>query len=216
MYDAWGNIISTSGTQATGIGAKNSLRYRGYYYDTETGLYYLRARYYDPVTGRFINADSAIGQKGNLQSYNMFAYGFNNPVMNIDPTGNWPKLSTIFTIAAVAAVIVAAVALTVATCGAAAMAVVGGGTLAGASAGAATVATSAVAAAGMLTIAASTSSAIEKTQERKLQKDHTVYKLVDSDNNVQYVGRTTNLEARKEAHKLNAYRKDLSLEVIAS
>ena len=46
VYDAWGNIISTSGTQATGIGAKNALRYRGYYYDTETGLYYLQARYY--------------------------------------------------------------------------------------------------------------------------------------------------------------------------
>ena len=85
VYDAWGNIISTSGTQATGIGAKNSLRYRGYYYDTETGLYYLRARYYDPVTGRFINADNCL--YNSLHGFNLYAYCCNNPVMYADYTG---------------------------------------------------------------------------------------------------------------------------------
>ena len=88
VYDAWGNIISTSGTQATGIGAKNSLRYRGYYYDTETGLYYLRARYYDPVTGRFISADDRLSTGGDLSGMNLYAYCGNNPVNRIDPYGN--------------------------------------------------------------------------------------------------------------------------------
>ena len=81
----------------------NSLRYRSYYYDSETGYYYVSSRYYDPEIGRFINADVAIGQIGNLQGTNMFAYCFNNPVNMSDPTGNWPKLSTIFTVVAVAA-----------------------------------------------------------------------------------------------------------------
>ncbi len=81
----------------------NPLRYRSYYYDSETGFYYVSSRYYYPEIGRFINADAAIGQIGNVQGTNMFAYCFNNPVNMSDPTGNWPKLSTIFTVVAVAA-----------------------------------------------------------------------------------------------------------------
>jgi RHS repeat-associated protein len=66
------------------------LRYRGYYYDTETGFYYLQSRYYDPVIGRFINADSQLnGSKGFL-GYNMFAYSLNNPVNMLDHGGNKP------------------------------------------------------------------------------------------------------------------------------
>ena len=58
-YDAWGNILSTvySNGGASTSARFNPLRYRGYYYDTETGLYYLNSRYYDSVAGRFINAD---------------------------------------------------------------------------------------------------------------------------------------------------------------
>ena len=52
-YDAWGNVISATGAMAS----VNPFRYRGYYYDTETGLYYLQSRYYDPAICRFINAD---------------------------------------------------------------------------------------------------------------------------------------------------------------
>ena len=55
-YDAWGNVLSISGTQTTGIGAMPLFRYRRYYCDTDTGLYYLQTRYYDPATARFINA----------------------------------------------------------------------------------------------------------------------------------------------------------------
>ena len=54
-YDSWGKLLTTTGTAT--IGTLNPFRYRGYIYDTETGLYYLKTRYYDPETGRFINAD---------------------------------------------------------------------------------------------------------------------------------------------------------------
>ncbi len=56
-YDAWGNILTTTGTMANTLGQINPLRYRGYYYDTESQLYYLKTRYYSPKIGRFINAD---------------------------------------------------------------------------------------------------------------------------------------------------------------
>ena len=80
---------STTGTLASTVGVKNPIRYRGYYYDVETGLYYLQSRYYDPQTGRFINADDAsyIGSDGSFASYNLFAYCNNNPVNNSDPSG---------------------------------------------------------------------------------------------------------------------------------
>ena len=57
-YDAWGKLISITGQLANTVGVKNPLRYRGYYYDTEIGLYYLQSRYYDPETCHFINRDS--------------------------------------------------------------------------------------------------------------------------------------------------------------
>ena len=83
-YDPWGKIISSSGTLAD----INPLRYRGYYYDSETGFYYLQSRYYDPEIGRFINAVSyASTDATGLLSTNMFAYCENNPAMRIDPTG---------------------------------------------------------------------------------------------------------------------------------
>ena len=83
-YDPWGKLLSSSGTLAD----INPLRYRGYYYDAETGFYYLQSRYYDPEIGRFINADSyASTDATGLLSTNMFAYCENNPVMRVDPTG---------------------------------------------------------------------------------------------------------------------------------
>ena len=83
-YDPWGKLLSSSGTLAN----VNPLRYRGYYYDSETGFYYLQSRYYDPAIGRFINADSyASTDMVGLLSTNMFSYCENNPVMRVDPTG---------------------------------------------------------------------------------------------------------------------------------
>ena len=115
-YDAWGNILSQSGSMAE----KNPLRYRGYYYDSETGFYYLQSRYYDPATRRFINADVyASTDSSDAVSCNMFAYCGNNPVTAYDPTGEWSWGGVLAGLATIA-VGVAAVALTVATAGAAA------------------------------------------------------------------------------------------------
>ena len=82
-YNAWGKLYSQSGTMAT----INPLRYRGYYYDTETGFYYLRSRYYDPTNYRFINADSYASTGQGFLGYNMFAYCNNNPIIYTDDTG---------------------------------------------------------------------------------------------------------------------------------
>ena len=86
-YDAWGKLISSSGSLAT----INPLRYRGYYYDTETELYYLSNRYYDPKVSRFINADStdAVLSANGLYDQNLFAYCDNNPVMRADNEGGF-------------------------------------------------------------------------------------------------------------------------------
>ena len=86
-YDAWGNHTVTE--DIGGIGTLNPLRYRGYYYDTETGLYYLKARYYDPRTGRFISADDpAYMEPGVVNGLNLYAYCLNDPISYTDPEGN--------------------------------------------------------------------------------------------------------------------------------
>lgn len=86
-YDAWGNLLSASGSMAY----TNPLRYRGYYYDAETRFYYLQSRYYDPVYHRFINADSyASTNATNATACNMFAYCYNNPVIYRDSNGTDP------------------------------------------------------------------------------------------------------------------------------
>ena len=88
-YDAWGNTIKTSYLAAGSytIGRANPFRYRGYYYDLESGLYYLNSRYYNPNWSRFINADGYVSTGQGLLGYNMYAYCNNNPVMGVDPTG---------------------------------------------------------------------------------------------------------------------------------
>ena len=86
VYDAWGNIKDTNGEPT--IREINPIRYRGYVYDTETSLYYLQSRYYDPFTGRFLNADIFYDTNTETPlSTNMFAYGENNPANSIDPYG---------------------------------------------------------------------------------------------------------------------------------
>lgn len=85
-YDAWGNILSQSGSMAS----TNPLRYRGYYYDSETGFYYLQSCYYDPATRRFINADVySSTDSSDAVSCNMFAYCGNNPTSRSDETGDF-------------------------------------------------------------------------------------------------------------------------------
>lgn len=103
-YDAWGNHVVTDkdGNPVTsGIGVLNPFRYRSYYYDTETELYYLQTRYYDPELGRFISQDSIeYADPETINGLNLYAYCGNNPVMNIDPTGTawwlWREISDFF------------------------------------------------------------------------------------------------------------------------
>ena len=87
-YDAWGKLLSTTGSMAAMLGLHNPLRYRAYVYDPETGLYYVSSRYYDPEIGRFINADVLVSTGQGLLGNNMFAYCVNNPVNMADPTGH--------------------------------------------------------------------------------------------------------------------------------
>ena len=94
-YDAWGKPLSVTDTTSNSVGTLNPFRYRGYYYDTETSLYYLQTRYYDPEVGRFINADGQLNE--GVLGYNMFAYCENNPVIRSDPTGMfWGNLGKWF------------------------------------------------------------------------------------------------------------------------
>ena len=92
-YDAWGNPLTTTGTMADTLGKLNPFRYRGYVYDTETGLYYLGSRYYNPTWGRFVNADSesliTASPDSAIWDKNLFAYCDNNPITRIDANGGW-------------------------------------------------------------------------------------------------------------------------------
>ena len=97
-YGAWGNysVHDDKGakiTKASFIGHINPLRYRGYYYDRETRLYYLQSRYYDFANCRFINADTfATTDANGFLSANMFAYCENNPIMLVDQDGGVPVI----------------------------------------------------------------------------------------------------------------------------
>ena len=86
-YDAWGNCTITKDTDT--IAYDNPLRYRGYYYDFDTGFYYLQSRYYDANTGRFINSDDA--EMIEQEVYNLFTYCDNNPVNFVDYEGSKSK-----------------------------------------------------------------------------------------------------------------------------
>ncbi len=89
-YDAWGKLVELKDNTANSVGTQNPFRYRGYYYDTETSLYYLQTRYYDPEVGRFINADAFTSTDiSGALSANMFAYCENRPTIGSDPTGEW-------------------------------------------------------------------------------------------------------------------------------
>ena len=88
-YDPYGKPTTVEpDTTNDALAAANPLRYRGYVYDAETGLYYLQSRYYDPTTGRFINADGYASTGQGIIGCNMFAYCLNNPVNLVDEGGN--------------------------------------------------------------------------------------------------------------------------------
>ena len=109
-YDAWGNhkVYNASGSEigaeVANIGNVNPIRYRGYYWDKEFNLYYLQSRYYDPVVGRFISADSVEYLEPNdIIGLNLYAYCLNNPIMYYDPNGH--SLLAIFLILAATTIV---------------------------------------------------------------------------------------------------------------
>ncbi len=93
-YDIWGKLLSTTGTLASTIGEINPIRYRGYYYDTETELYYLQSRYYSPDLMRFISQDDPVlsNDQGEPLGSNLYIYCLNNPINMTDYDG---KIATI-------------------------------------------------------------------------------------------------------------------------
>ena len=109
-YDSWGKLLSVTGSLAETVGKANPFRYRGYYYDSETELYYLNSRYYDPEIGRFINLDNQLSSN-DLTGLNTFAYCGNNPINRADPTGeawwHWALGAAIVAACAAATVITA-------------------------------------------------------------------------------------------------------------
>lgn len=106
-YDSWGKLLQISGSLKDTIGKRNPFRYKGYYYDEETGLYYVNSRYYDPELRRFISADDTdildVSQEGLLR-YNLYAYCENNPINLFDPVGKF-VIPTFVTQIAVGAIV---------------------------------------------------------------------------------------------------------------
>jgi RHS repeat-associated protein len=101
-YDSWGkptvhiptNLSSTKLNEAEMIAEFNPYMFKGYIYDKETGMYYLKTRYYSPELSRFVNADGQVGEPGKLDGQNLFAYCQNNPINYGDENGEWPKWAT--------------------------------------------------------------------------------------------------------------------------
>lgn len=107
FYDAWGAVHAVTDnngveiTNASHIANLNPFRYRSYYYDSDIKLYFLKTRYYDPETCRFINADdTSYLDPEKINGLNLYAYCGNNPVMAVDPDGNFPILAFILGICA--------------------------------------------------------------------------------------------------------------------
>ena len=92
QYDSWGKPINTTGALTTALGKTNPFRYRGYVWDYDEELYYLRSRYYNSLSGRFINEDQYIDNTGNeMLSYNLFAYCKNSTILSKDEDGKAAK-----------------------------------------------------------------------------------------------------------------------------
>ena len=123
-YNAWGkckvlNPDGTENTDASFIGNRNPFRYRGYYYEKQTNLYFLKARFYDPEVGRFISADTIdYLAPDTINGLNLYAYCGNNPIMNVDPSGHW-SWKTFWVGVGLVVTAAAAIAVSIATFGAA-------------------------------------------------------------------------------------------------
>lgn len=206
QYDAWGKLLkitNASGEEITDtnhIAYINPYRYRSYYYDSETKLYYLNSRYYNPEWGRFINADGIIGTDDTNTGYNLYAYVLNRPIDMKDSSGQF-ALEIIFgkeILAAGALLFAGALYL----------------------AQNPQVVKSAVRS--IENFATNTLDSIKEgvqtiTSSRSSlkEKNYAVYILYNKkEERVDYVGRTSNAEAREAAHKNNPDKKHLEMHVV--
>ena len=196
-YDSFGKIIAIEdGSQndisnnPTHIANINPFRYRSYYYDNETELYYLNSRYYSPEIGRFINADGVINANNDLISYNLYTYVSNNFINKTDSSGEVAIAGTI--IAGTLQAFLAQLAIGVIAVGT--IMLIGG-------------------------LIGSVAESIPKTntkpkKEKKKEDDderiHNVYLLKEPSGKVIYVGRTKDLERREKQHERNPYRAHLT------
>ena len=193
VYDAFGVEQNIDDSDS------NAFRYCGEYYDTEAGTIYLRARYYNPVTGRFISRDSYTGEHGDPLSLNLYTYCKNSPVLYADPDGHSPIAIPMLTLAAAAVLLVTTACVMMST-----------------PAGQEALNSMANAVENQISAAQNTISNVKQKVEKKLlSRDYTVYTLVDDEGDVQYVGRTTDPVARESAHK-NSFRESLTFTPVAS
>ena len=110
-YNTWGKVLSTTGSMASSLGSIQPFRYRGYVYDVETGLYYLRSRYYNPYLNRFLCEDDfrTLNWNNSSLSTNLYTYCDNEPVFRADEDGNlWFLTALVSAVVNVAITFVAA------------------------------------------------------------------------------------------------------------
>lgn len=195
-YDSFGNILSIVNNNGLDISNDeshianiNPFRYRSYYYDKETKLYYLNSRYYNPEWGRFINADGIIGVEDNITKYNLFVYCENNFVNKVDYDGN--LAITVSAVSAIGTVLF----------------------LTAVYAGSKFVSKSLVqAAASLPDVKFPTKKETTKKEDKKKQEKKYVVYVLCTDKKCQdvvYVGRTNDFERRSDEHKRNPERKKL-------
>ena len=99
-YDAYGNSKGIEDTSGCSLGTRNPFRYKGYYYDDDTGMYYCKSRFYVPKWRRWLNSDSInYLEPQNISCLNLFAYCNNNPLMYVDENRHFVLSALLLTVA---------------------------------------------------------------------------------------------------------------------
>lgn len=204
-YDSWGKLISIKDEQGNditndtnSIGYKNPYRYRGYRYDNETDLYYLQSRYYDPEIGRFISADDLLATSCGVLEHNMYVYCNNNPINQMDSSGDI-SIAIVGLVIGIAALVISSFNNSSNT-GVVSSLVEGVGSVASS-------VTSGV------KKAVSTVKAKTRKKRDKNKRENMIYTL-SKNGKVIYVGRTNDDKKTQRRHENNPYRADLHFDVI--